>query len=31
MMLKRIEERKQGIHFPLREKFTNEIFKQIGI
>lgn len=31
MILKRIEERKQGKHFPQREKFTNEIFKKLGI
>lgn len=31
MILKRIEERKQGKHFPQREKFTNEILKKLGI
>lgn len=31
MILERIEERKQGKHFPQREKFTNEIFKKLGI
>jgi len=30
-MLKRIEERKQGKHFPLREKFSHEIFKILAI
>ena len=31
MILKRIEERKQGKHFPLREKFTHSIFKELSI
>lgn len=31
MILKRIEERKQGKHFPQREKFTLEIFNKLGI
>jgi hypothetical protein len=29
--LERIEERKQGQHFPQREKFTHAIFKTLGI
>jgi hypothetical protein len=31
MMLKRIEEKKAGIIFPKREKFTWEIFNKLGI
>ena len=31
MIIERIEEKKQGKHFPLREKFTYSIFKELGI
>lgn len=31
MILKRIEEKKEGKHFPKREKFTWEIFNKLSI